>query len=116
MRSSAATVGRVARLTGESDGAGWTAGAGFTTVAAAPGPFVQRAVQINEPDATPTGGGAGEAGAGAAGAGPGGSAAAAGGAGTDYEELAEQLFDKIRARLTSELLLDRERAGMLVDG
>ena len=114
MRSSAGTVGHVAHMTGESDGAGWTAGAGFTTVAAAPGPFVQREVQINELDVTPSGGAAG--GAGAAGAAHGATAPAAGGAGTDYEELAEQLFDKIRARLTSELLLDRERAGMLVDG
>ena len=42
-------------------------------------------------------------------------ATAAGGEGTDYEELAEQVYDKIRARLMTELLLDRERAGMLVD-
>ena len=47
-------------------------------------------------------------------AGPAGSTGA-GGEDTDYEELAEQVYDKIRARLVTELLLDRERAGMLVD-
>jgi hypothetical protein len=106
---------------GQSGGAlGWTSGAGFASVAPTPGPFVQRAVQIDEVTVTPAGGGAGAGESGAAGAGQSGStgaaAAAGGGAGTDYEELAEQVYDRIRGRLTTELLLDRERAGMLVDG
>ena len=106
---------------GQSGGAlGWTPGAGFTSVAPTPGPFVQRAVQIDEVTVTQDGGGAGAGESGAAGAGQSGStgaaAAAGGGAGTDYEELAEQVYDRIRARLTTELLLDRERAGTLVDG
>ncbi len=87
----------------------WAAGTGFTTVAPVPGPFVQRAVAIDEVTVTPGGEPAGAAGQGAGQPG-------AGGAGTDYEELAEQVYDKIRARLTTELLLDRERAGLLVDG
>ena len=33
----------------------------------------------------------------------------------DMEELATKLYDRIRSRLRSELLFDRERAGMLVD-
>lgn len=91
----------------------WAVGTGFTTVASTPGPFVQRAVAIDDMTVTPGGESAGTAGPGAsAGAGQPG----AGGAGTDYEELAEQVYDKIRARLTTELLLDRERAGLLVDG
>jgi hypothetical protein len=104
--------------TGGPDGVvSWTAGAGFTTVALPPRPFVQRAVTIDEVDVTPSGEAAGPAASGASAAqagraGPTG----AGAAGTDYEELAEQVYDKIRARLTTELLLDRERAGMLVDG
>jgi hypothetical protein len=106
---------------GQSGGAlGWTPGAGFTSVAPTPGPFVQRAVQIDEVTITQAGGGAGAGESGAAGAGQSGStgaaAAAGGGAGTDYEEIAEQVYDRIRSRLTSELLLDRERAGTLVDG
>jgi hypothetical protein len=107
--------------TGMSSGAlSWSPGSGFTTVAQAPGPFVQRAVEIDEVTVTPgvpAAGGA-ESGAAASGqAGPAGaSAAAAGGAGTDYEELAEHVYDRIRSRLTSELLLDRERSGTLVDG
>ena len=87
----------------------WIAGTGFTTVAAAGPPSVQRAVTIDEMTVAPADGAA---------AGPGGAAgaAAAGGAGTDYEEIAEHVYDRIHARLTTELLLDRERAGMLVDG
>ena len=81
---------------------------------------MQRAVQIDEVTVTPAAPAAGgaESGAPAAGqAGPtGASAAGAGGAGTDYEELAEHVYDRIRARLTTELLLDRERSGTLVDG
>jgi hypothetical protein len=92
---------------------GWAAGAGFTTIAAPPVPFVQRAVTIDEVSVTPGGAAAGATQSGGPGS---GGQAGAGGAGTDYEELAEHVYDKIRARLTTELLLDRERAGMLVDG
>lgn len=35
--------------------------------------------------------------------------------GTDIDELAGKLYDKIRTRLKSELLVDRERAGFLTD-
>ena len=102
-------------------GAHWAPEAGFTTDAAAPSSYVQRAVTIDEMTVTPAAGAAGAAGTGApapGAAGPGGAAgaAAAGGAGTDYEEIAEHVYDRIHARLTTELLLDRERAGMLVDG
>ncbi len=101
---------------GASDGgASWTPGAGFTRIAAAPSPFVQRTVTIDEMTVTP-GAEAGGAPGAEAGAGDSPGASSAGAAGTDYEELAEQVYDKIRARLTTELLLDRERAGMLVDG
>lgn len=111
------------------DAGSWTPAAGFTTVAGAPGRFVQRAVKIDEVSVTAdaaagaaesgaAGSGAGESGAAAAGqvATTRASAAAPGGAGTDYEEIAEHVYDRIRARLTTELLLDRERAGTLVDG
>ena len=121
MRSSvgaAAPAGFPAALAaaGSDDAVGWSPAAGFTSVARQPGPFVQRAAQIDELTVTPAGQGAGGAGATAAGsaAGPAGSTGA-GGEDTDYEELAEQVYDKIRARLVTELLLDRERAGMLVD-
>ena len=90
---------------------------------------MQRAVEINEVSVTAdaaaagaaesgdAGAGAGESGGAAAGqaATTGASAAGPGGAGTDYEEIAEHVYDRIRARLTSELLLDRERSGTLVD-
>jgi hypothetical protein len=118
--------------TGRSSGAvSWTAGEGFTSagegftsagegfasVVPPPGPFVQRAVTIDEMTVTPGVETTGPAGSGAT-AGPAGQPGTTGadGAGTDYEELAEQVYGKIRARLTTELLLDRERAGMLVDG
>jgi hypothetical protein len=100
-----------------SDGAlGWTPAAGFTSIAAMPGPSVQRAVEIDEMTATVDASAAAAAESGGAGAGQAGPAAApAAGAGPDYEELAEHLYDRIRARLTTELLLDRERSGTLVD-
>jgi hypothetical protein len=95
---------------------GWTPAAGFTSIAAMPGPFVQRAVQIDEMTATVDASAAAAAESGGAVAGQAGPAAAPGaGAGPDYEELAEHLYDRIRARLTTELLLDRERSGTLVD-
>ena len=119
-RSAVGTAGPDAIPTGRPVGAVSWPGAGFTTVAPTPGPFVQRAVQIDEVAVTPGAPAAGgtDAGAPSAGqAGPtGASAAGAGGAGTDYEELAEHIYDRIRARLTTELLLDRERSGTLVDG
>ena len=42
-------------------------------------------------------------------------AAAAGALPTDLDELARRLFDPLSARIASELLLDRERAGMITD-
>jgi hypothetical protein len=35
--------------------------------------------------------------------------------GQDIEELANRLYDRIRGRLRSELLIDRERAGFITD-
>ncbi len=101
---------------GLGDAIGWSAATGFTSVAPQPGPIIQRAVEIDELTVTPAGdgaGGAAPASAGSAAGQPG--SAATGGEGTDYEELAEQVYEKIRARLMTELLLDRERAGILVD-
>ena len=34
---------------------------------------------------------------------------------TDMDELAGKLYDRIRTRLKTELLVDRERAGFLTD-
>ena len=42
--------------------------------------------------------------------------AGAGGAGQDYEEIADRVYDRIRSRFATELLLDRERMGLLIDG
>jgi hypothetical protein len=39
----------------------------------------------------------------------------AGGSDKDLDELAHRLYDRIRRRLSRELLADRERAGMLTD-
>ena len=67
--------------------------------------MVQRAVVVDEVatqvDASP-----------AAGATEGGT----GGAGQDYEEIADRVYDRIRSRFATELLLDRERMGLLIDG
>jgi hypothetical protein len=89
-------------------GLGWAPGAGFAPLAPGTGPLVQRAV---------------DAGAAAAPAAPGETAGAAAGTvaggepgGPDYEEMAEQIYDRIRSRFASELLLDRERMGLLIDG
>jgi hypothetical protein len=72
---------------------------------------VQRTVEIDEISSTvePEG---------AAGAAPGGASAgqAGAGAGQDYEEIADRVYDRIRSRFATELLLDRERMGLLVDG
>jgi hypothetical protein len=71
------------------------------------GPVVQRVVEIGEVTA--------EVGQGPSGGEPG--QGAGGGAGTpDYEEIAEHVYDRIRGRLALELLLDRERMGLLIDG
>jgi hypothetical protein len=39
-----------------------------------------------------------------------------GGTGQDYEEMADRVYDRIRSRFATELLLDRERMGLLIDG
>jgi len=89
---------------------GWSAGGGFAALPAVGPATVQRAVAIDEVasqvDAVPAAGAA-EGGAGAAGA---------GGAGQDYEEIADRVYDRIRSRFATELLLDRERMGLLIDG
>jgi hypothetical protein len=92
---------------------GWTAAAGFAPVPAGFGPVVQRAVEIGEVSSAveaPGGGASSPAGAGA------GDAGGAGGAGQDYEEIADRVYDRIRSRFATELLLDRERMGLLIDG
>ncbi len=86
---------------------GWTPAGGFAPAAADVGPVIQRVVEIGEVSA--------EVGQGspASDGGPG----AGGGAGTpDYEEIAEHVYDRIRSRIALELLLDRERMGLLIDG
>jgi hypothetical protein len=92
------------------DALGWSAGSGFAVLPASGPAVVQRAVTIDEVatqvEAAPAVGGAegGAAGAGAA------------GAGQDYEEIADRVYDRIRSRFATELLLDRERMGLLIDG
>ena len=67
-------------------------------------------------DAAGAASGAGAAVSGAVGAVTGAAGAAAGAAlPTDLDELARRLFDPLSARLRNELLLDRERAGMITD-
>ncbi len=90
----------------------------------APALPVQRAVEINEvqvnptvPD--PTAGGVAGSGAGSAGS-PGQPPGAAGSSSTvdrdrELDDLARRLYGRIRSRLTSELLGDRERAGVITD-
>jgi hypothetical protein len=89
---------------------GWSAGSGFVAQSASEPAVVQRAVVIDEVaaqvDASP-GAGATEGGTGGTGA---------GGAGQDYEEIADRVYDRIRSRFATELLLDRERMGLLIDG
>jgi hypothetical protein len=75
-------------------------------------PAVQRAVESGAATAAEASDGA--AGSAAADGAPGGGAAAGGPA--DYEEIAEHVYDRIRARFATELLLDRERMGLLIDG
>jgi hypothetical protein len=63
-------------------------------------------VQLAEADAgAPTGGGDGAAAAGAAGA----------HSDRELDDLAHQLYDRLRSRLRMELLIDRERAGLITD-
>ena len=87
---------------------GWTPSSGFGPVPAAVGPVVQRVVEVGEMTAQV------EPGSSAGGAGPAASAGAGGG--PDYEEIAEHVYDRIRGRIALELLLDRERMGLLIDG
>ena len=82
---------------------GWTPAAGFAAMSAPEGPVVQRAVQIGEMTSEVAPPPAGGADGGAAG-------------GQDYEEIAERVYDRIRSRFATELLLDRERMGLLIDG
>ncbi len=83
----------------------WRPSSGFTR--AAGGPVVQRAEAA---------GGGAEVEAGGAGGTIGAAAAGGGAEGGDVEKMADQVYDRIRERIASELLLDRERAGLLVDG
>lgn len=83
----------------------WTAGAGFGSIPVEVGPVVQRTVEAGEVSssvATDPAGGAGDAGP--------------GGVPQDYEEIADRVYDRIRSRFATELLLDRERMGLLIDG
>lgn len=85
---------------------GWSAGAGFA-VNAPDGLAVQRTVTIDEVSSQVESPAEGR----------GGSEASAGGAGgQDYEEIADRVYDRIRSRFATELLLDRERMGLLIDG
>jgi hypothetical protein len=85
---------------------GWTAGGGFAVMPGG-GHAVQRAVSVDEisSEVSP---------AASAEGGPGSSGGAAGGG--DYEEIADRVYDRIRSRFATELLLDRERMGLLIDG
>jgi hypothetical protein len=66
---------------------------------------VQRAVAVDEMTTGVSAAAAGDSGS-----------AGIGGAGQDYEEMADRVYDRIRSRLATELLLDRERMGLLIDG
>jgi len=99
--------------TTRSGAAGWSAGAGA-------GPVVQTAV---DPDSTPPAEPPGETSSAppAGGAGAAGAAAAAGAGGIDtspagIETLAARLYGPLARRLKAELLLDRERRGIRIDG
>jgi hypothetical protein len=92
------------------DALGWSAGSGFGVLPASGPPVVQRMLDI---DQSVLGAGVAPAAGGAEG-GTGGAGAA--GAGQDYEEIADRVYDRIRSRFATELLLDRERMGLLIDG
>jgi hypothetical protein len=87
---------------------GWTADRGFGPLPAGAGPVVQRVVEVGEVAAQV------EPGSQSGGTGTG--AGAGSGSGPDYEEIAEHVYDRIRSRIALELLLDRERMGLLIDG
>ena len=107
----------------------------MTVVSAGPGAgfMLQRAVQVEEisseaapqagaqPAAGSGGAGTGDAGTGSipgsGGAGPGapGGATGPGASEADLDLLARRLYGRLRERLVRELMLDRERAGMLAD-
>lgn len=90
---------------------GWSATSGFAVSerAGAGVPAIQRAVAIDEMST-------GVAAAAAAPAAGDSGSAGAGSAGQDYEEMADRVYDRIRSRFATELLLDRERMGLLIDG
>ncbi len=90
----------------------WTPSTGFTR--GAPALDVQRAVRIDELEVSPQGAEPRGAGGTASPSQTGGTAGA-GGATGDIDDLAEQIFDRVRDRIANELLLDRERAGLLID-
>ncbi len=93
---------------GTSAGSGWSGGVGALGSSVDAGPaaaMVQRAITIDEITTTPQA----PAPAGGGGA-PGGS-----GGSQDIDALADKLYPKVRDRLTLDLLLDRERAGILGD-
>jgi len=79
---------------------------------AEPGASLQRAVPVDE---APAESAPPPAAAGAAATSSGSSAGSATTAETDLDQLAGRLYDRIRSRLRSELLVDRERAGVLTD-
>ena len=81
---------------------GWSPSTSFGPVPAPAGPGVQRVAEIGEVSS--------EVG------GPGGAGQGEGQGGQDYEEIAERVYDRIRSRFATELLLDRERMGLLIDG
>jgi hypothetical protein len=94
---------------------GWSAGSGFAPLSGSEATVVQRAVEMDEMVIrADTGPAAGAAEGGTGGAAAGGAGAA--GAGQDYEEIADRVYDRIRSRFATELLLDRERMGLLIDG
>jgi hypothetical protein len=100
-------VSRLASVAGASPGRsplpgpGWTPASGFGAPPPEGGPYVQRAVALDEVTSE---------------VGSADSAAAGGAGGQDYEEIADRVYDRIRSRFATELLLDRERMGLLIDG
>jgi hypothetical protein len=74
-----------------------------------PEPLQRPAVTAAGPDVAVHAGAEGHVGAAT------GSAHGAAGGGQDLDELAARLYDRIRARLRDELLIDRERAGRVTD-
>lgn len=85
-------------------------------LAGAPIP-IQRAVEIPEIEVRPAPNEPAPGASPSPGASPGSPAASASPAERDHEldELARRLYGRIRARLSAELLADRERAGLITD-